>query len=263
MKRITFLTVMITGIWSYNLYPVNMNYAVGIYAGVAPSLGNGLQSYVQQTYLGAPGGIDDINTTVRGGKTEHVNRLMGASGGMEIKGIFLDYYFVRIGSNYTMGVYGGKGTTLYTEDNVSYYRMDCKYSLMIFDIPFTVGLSVPFWKDMKISISCGFAYARAVYKNEFESKETPVPFSREGSFKGSAYPLVILVEGEYFVSNNISIISIMTYYKGSTKLIRDGQDTDTDGLLVSGSPVGVTDYASVDFTGYRFYIGVSFYVRSI
>jgi hypothetical protein len=265
VKRIVFLIFAITILCGSNLYSVNMNYAVGIYAGFAPSFGNSLQSYVQEAYLGSSAGIDNMNTTLPGAKTTQINHLLGVSGGMEIKGIFLNYYFVRIGTNYTMGVYGGKGTTLYTEDNVNYYRMNCKYSLIIFDVPFTVGLSVPFWKDMKISMSCGIAYARAVYKNKFESSETPTPFIREGSFKGSAYPLVFMIEGEYFVRNNISLISIITYYNGSTKLLRDGQDTDTTGLDVDGvpGPDGVVDYSLVNFTGYRFYMGVSFYVRSI
>ena len=36
------------------------------------------------------------------------------------------------------------------------------------DVPLTIGLSIPFWKDMKISLGLGAAYVWAEYENEFD-----------------------------------------------------------------------------------------------
>jgi len=259
------ILVTISIILCYPIYAVKVNYAGGLYAGFMPSMGGNLDSYVQQNYLHSDSGIDGINVTTDGASTSNIERLTGATVGAEFKAIFYDFYLVRTAINASMGVNGGEGTTLYTPDNINYYYLDCSYSLMVFDVPLTIGLSIPFWKDMKISISCGIAYAYAIYENKFTSNETSPAFERKGEFKGWGLPLVILLEGEYFITEKISMVSILSYYRGSTKIIKDSTDSDTDGLDVDsdGTPDGVVDFSKIDFTGYRFSFGISYYIHSI
>jgi hypothetical protein len=243
-----------------------INYAWGIYGGFMPSMGDNLNSYVQEEFFNSRSGIDGMNRKRSGTSTSTIDRLIGVTGGMEIKGIFFDYYFARIAFNYSKSVYGGSGKTVFTPDSTNYYGLKCNYSLIMYDMPLTIGLSIPFWKDMKISLSGGIAYAYAVYENQFKSSETAPPFERKGIFKGWGLPLVIVVEGEYFISEKISLNSTLSYYRGATEVIKDERKSDTDGPDLNNdtiTPDAAVDFSRIDFTGYRFTLGVSIYFQSI
>lgn len=220
--------------------PVNV--AMGIYAGMAPSLGNDLQSAVQYYGFGSQSGIDGMNRSADG--TSGIGHLLGLSGGGAIKMLFMDYYQVRIAGNYTRSVFGGEGTSTDGTDLI-----ECEYSFLMYDVPVTVGVSIPFWKDVKIAFSCGLAYAYATYKNEFVVGTNP---AIKGEFTGWGLPLVILVEGEYFITERVAISSSLIYYRGSTKLIEDDSTSDFS-----------TDYARLNFTGYRYNAGITFYFMTI
>ncbi len=62
---------------------------------------------------------------------------------------------------------------------------------------------------------------------------------------------MLLVEGDYFLSEKLSITASLAYYKGSTDIRKDRYRTDGD-----------TDFARIDFTGYRFGMGVSWHFYS-
>lgn len=234
------------------------NYAVGFYLGYTPSLGGNLNSYSQMASFQSRNGIDGMNRSLSGFTTINIDRLLGGFAGMEAKGLFYDYFLVRLGANYFYSVWGGKGTTVF-ERAATYYLLDCEYTFQGYDIPLTVGLCIPFWKDMKISFSCGFAFAYADYENNFKSATYTTPFDYSGSFKGWALPLVILVEAEYFISPKLAVSSSLSYYKGSTDVIRDRTRSET-AVPAIGSQV---DFAKIDFTGYRISFGLSYYFNSI
>ncbi|GEM_PF-448847 len=243
-----------------------VDYAVGIYGGFTPSFGGDLHSYNQEKYFHSNSGIDGMNRARDGMSTSVIERLIGATAGIELKGIFLDYYFVRFAFNYTRSIYGGSGKTVFTPDGTNYYRLSCTYSLSMYDVPFTVGLSIPFWKDMKVSLSGGVAYAYVMYENQFKSSETTPPFERKGVFKGWGLPLVIIAEGEYFISPKLSLNAALSYYNGTTEVIKDDKDTDISGpdLNNDGStPDAAVDFSRIDLTGYRFTLGISIYIESI
>lgn len=223
----------------------------GIYGSFMQSMGGNLQSYNQENYFGSSSGIDGINRSMDGYSTSNIERLTGVFAGLDVKAIFFDYYMLRVGANYGMSMTGGKGKTVYY--NGAYYNLKCEYSLKQYDFPVTLGLSIPFWKDSRISVSCGTAFARATYENKFESDSTSAPFSLtqntiKGKFTGWAFPLVVLIQGDFFIMPEVSLISTISYYRGRTKVIKDSSDKD-----------GNVDYASIDFTGYRFSLGVSYF----
>lgn len=261
-KLIIPLTIAVFVICSGPARARTPNFGFGLYGGFMPAMGGNLHSNIHEKQFYSESGIDGINKSADGKKTQNVERLVGMSFGGSAKTIINDYALVRLGFNYTKSMYGGDGKSLYTPDGTNYYVMSCSYSLSIIDIPFTVGLSVPFWKDMKISVSGGIAYARGTYDNQFKSTETGGEFKRSGSFKGSGFPLVFIVEGEYFIQETIALTSTLAYYRGSTKLIKDSATSSdsTTGLFAAND---VVDYARIDFTGYRFTLGVSFYIDPI
>jgi hypothetical protein len=219
------------------------NVALSIYGGIAPSLGNDLQSTYQYYAYGTQSGIDGMNRSADG--TSSIDRLMGLSGGIAFKILFLEYYQLRVAGNYTRSMSGGEGTSM----DPSSQLVECEYSFLMYDVPVTFGLSIPFWKDVKIAFSCGLAYAYATYKNEFVIGGVT---DSKGSFTGWGLPLVILLEGEYFITERVAATSSLIYYRGSTKLIEDGTTSD-----------GVTDYAKLNFSGYRYNAGVTFYFMTI
>ena len=169
------------------------------------------------------------------------------TGGALFKAIFHDYYQVRMALNYTMGYFGGSGKTVY-DDSGTTRLLECEYSFRELDVPVTFGISIPFWKDIRIAFSCGLAYAYADYSYSFEADNGQ---QWKGSFKGWGLPLVIILEGEYFITDRVAASTSIVYYKGSTKVLKDGSDT------------GGTDFARIDVSGYRYNLGVTFYFRSI
>ncbi len=253
--------ILITLLFLLNI-PLNaktMNYSIGIYGGFMPSLGGNLDSYVQQEYFNSNSGIDGMNRSMTGYDTSEIDRLFGICGGLEIKAILSDFFLFRIASNYCKAVFDGEGKTVFTTDSTNYYLLECDYSYKEYDFPVTIGLAIPFWKDMMLSLSGGIAFTRAEYKNKFKSNTYPDPFERKGKFKTWGYPLVILMQGEYFIYRYASLTSSISYYHGSSKLIRDSSKQDFIGFDGNGT----VDFAKIDFSGYKLTFGVSVYIFSI
>ena len=251
MKRGIFTTLFIIAfILPASLAAARVNYAMTLHGGMMPSLGGDLMSHEQGATFNSSTGIDGINNSASGFDTSPVDRLLGASVGLTFKVTFYGYFHMRIGGNYFQNIYGGTGKTVY-DDGGTDRLLKCEYSMWGYDIPVTVGLTIPFWKDMKISFSTGLAYAYGEYTNKFESN---APLEYKGKFKGWALPMVIHLEGEYFLTRQLAAYTSLSYYNGSTSVLADKKDDDASGN---------TDYASIDFTGYRFNLGVSYYFKPI
>lgn len=253
MIKIFLITLIFLSAIIVPIHSDTISVSSGLYLGYMPSMGGNLDSYTQQTYFNTNSGVDGINKSMSGYNTSNIDRLTGAFGGVEIKAIFYDYYLLRVGANYGMSVMGGKGKTVYNDGTT--HSLKCEYTFREYDFPVTIGLSVPIWKDSRISLSCGTAFASAKYENKFESDSLAAPFAAQrkikGSFSGWALPLVVIIQGDYFVSPEVALTSTISYYKGATKVIKDSSDDD-----------GNVDFASIDFTGYRFSLGVSYYFYS-
>lgn len=240
------IAVVLFFILPHAVNAANVNYAVGLYMGLAPSLGNDLQSYQQYYVYGSQSGIDGINRTQDGYETSNIDRLLGLGWGISFKALLFENYQIRLAVNYVRGMWGGEGTTLYGgAPNI----LDCDYSFRMYDVPLTFGISIPFWKDVKISFNCGAAFAYGWYQNRFTENYTT---TYKGKFAGRAYPLVILLEAEYFFTDKIAATSSLSYYRGATTLVEDDHDAD-----------GNIDYARLNFTGYRFNLGAVYYFISI
>ena len=220
--------------------------SAGVQAGFMPSPGGNLHSSTHEE-IGVGNGIDGINRSMSGYDTKPVDRILGASAGLEFRAVFYDYFFARLAGNFTTRARGGSGTTLYDNGGTP-ELLDCEYLVHIIDAPLTAGLVVPFWKDVRIAFSVGAAFAYGNYKYYFE----PESGGRyKGKFRGYGFPLVLLVEGDYFLNEKLSITASLAYYRGSTDIRRDRYRTDGD-----------TDYARIDFTGYRFAMGASWHFYS-
>ncbi len=254
IKKIIYIVLFLFIIKIQELSAEKVSVSGGFYGSYMSSMGGNLASNTQETYFNSNSGIDGINKSADGISTSNIERLTGVFAGLDVKAVFLDYYLLRVGANYGMSVYGGKGKTIYNDGTD--HSLKCEYSLKQYDFPVTLGLSIPFWKDSRISVSCGTAFAWASYENKFESDSAAAPFSAtqdtiKGKFTGWAFPLVVLIQGDIFVMPDVSLTSTISYYKGRTKVIKDSKDSDGD-----------VDFASIDFTGYRFSLGVSYYFFS-
>ncbi len=208
----------------------------GFYSGLAPAMGGNMNTYVQNTTLGNRSGIDSINREMSGRETEEIDRMLGVVGGFEFKVITLNYLLIRIGANYVKSFLGGKGKTLDLSDE----PVTVKYSQWACDFPLTLGLSIPFWKDVKISLSGGLAYAYGSSRSRFKSSAV----DQTTKVRGWALPLVVVLAGEHYLTNSLSLTSTISYYKGAGRI-----KGDDDGA----------DFARVDFSGYRWTLGFSLY----
>lgn len=249
------LLIFITTLFSpFAINAMDVSQAISFYGGVAPELGGSCYSYLQDNAFGTPGvidsypnGINGINKLQTGYSTSNISKLLGLTAGISLKIIFQEYFALKVGANYFNSVWGGKGTTVFY-DGTNDRLLQCEYSIEGFDIPVTAGISIPFYRDIRISITGGFAYAFGTYKNYFESESQ---FIYKGRFKGTAFPLVVNCEGEYFVNERIAVTSSLSYYYGKTKSIKDYKQSDLN-----------TDYAPIDFSGYRYVIGLSYYFKT-
>lgn len=247
--------LMTTSAWSFK-----MNYSIDLYAGALPNYGGSLNSYNQRAYFQSEHGIYEINKSATGVTTESIRPLLGISGGIALRSIMNDFYFYRIGASYNMNIWGGSGTTIFNTnqmDNLTndYLPVKCSYGLTSYDFPVTLGVAIPFWKDVKIFFSCGVSFNYSIMTNSFKADG----MTREGKFSALSYPLVILLEGQYFVTQNMAMYTSLSYYRGNSKYLTDSTKTDTTGY----SGAGAVDYSSIDLTGYKYYLGISFYFISI
>ncbi len=232
---------------------------IGIYTGIAPNMGGSMHSYVQQQHFNTRNGIHDINRVQDGIDTAKIERPMGVTVGIDWKIIIEEYFFFRAAANYSKSVVGGSGTTAWTDNGgISYYALDCRYSVATFDVPLLAGFTIKFWDDVRFYVGGGAAFASGMYDNEFSSEDHPDPFTRKGQFRGTGFPLVAYAHGEYYFTTRYAISATVLYYGGSTPLLRDGIHADTEGL----NGKGAYDYARIDFTGYRFAFGITFYFGS-
>ncbi len=204
-------------------------------AGMIPAMGGGMSSYEQSARIGVDNGIYGINRSEKGKSTKNIDQPVGFTGGGEFKLVLFNYYMARVGANYSRSIYGGTGKSLDPAGNI----MKVEYSLWYYDIPLMAGISIPFWKDVRITLSGGLAYASGTYSNSFKSDAV----NSKAAFSGWALPRVISLSGEYFINYDIAATTAISYYEGSTKVIKNR-----------------ADYAVLDFTGYRFTFGVSYYM---
>jgi hypothetical protein len=172
----------------------DVNYAVGAYFGIAPSLGGNLFTYQHESVFDSSTGIYGMNRKDDAVSTTQIEPLTGFSAGGMFKTLLYDYFQVRIACNYTRSYLGGTGTTVYLQGGVN-TALDCEYSFWAIDAPLTFGLVIPFWKDIKISFNCGIAYAYGQYQYSFESTAG----EWKGSFAGYGLPCYA-ARGEYFLT---------------------------------------------------------------
>jgi hypothetical protein len=244
LRFMLFIIALVTGTACVPAAAAGVDLSTGAYFGIIPSMGGNLGSLMQESIYGSPGGIDGIQRSADGFDTDRIDRLLGITGGIKVRAFFAEYFAARVAGNYSRSVYGGKGKTVYFSTAVE--SLECSYELTIIDIPLTVGLAIPFWKDMKISFTGGMAFAYGDYRNSFLSASA----RSRGKFTGWGYPLVIMLEGDYYLTSKLSINAFLSYYRGTTRTLKDGYRADND---------FTTDFAEIDFTGYRFGFGVSYF----
>ena len=87
----------------------------------------------------------------------------------------------------------------------------------------------------------------ATYENKF-TEDTPVAFERKAKFTGWGIPMVVVFQGDYFFTKDAALISMISYYRGSSKQVKDSYDDDGD-----------VDYANLDFSGYRLNLVICYY----
>ena len=233
-KKIYILLFICLIIFKTDRLSAMITLSTGINGGIMPSPGGNLSSYIQSGTLGVDNGIDGINRSESGLSTGNIGKLLGASAGVTGRVFISDYYMIRMAVNYTMSITGGTGETIDLSSNV----VETTYSVWLIDVPITAGISIPFWKDVRISLSGGLALGYGNYSNSFKS----AALNSSASFSGWAFPVVFIISGEYFITNSSSLITSISYYKGSSTIIKSG-----------------SDYAKIDFTGYRWNVGISFF----
>ena len=211
--------------------------SISVNLGIIPNMGNNLSSYYQKNDLNIENGIYGINRSKSGLTTSTIKPLTGTFIGTELKGTAFDYLILSIGINYGQSILTGSGTSLDNSDNI----MSVSYSMWLIDIPITAGISISFWEDTKVSFQSGIAFSYGNYKNSFTSSTV----NQNGSFKGLGTPIITKITGEYYISKNITISSSLSRYKGATQVLKNNND-----------------YAKIDFSGYRFSFGASYYFKT-
>ena len=218
------------------LYARDIEMSAGVRVGHYPEMGGNLNSYFQETELGISNGVYGINRTSEGADTSTIKPPFGRYAGIQADLIFLRHFIMRVSLNAAETYYEGRGVTLDPDDN----EMKVKYSVKVYDLPIAFGLAVPVRDIARISLCAGVAISYGKYSNSFKSEN----YSSSGTFSGYAAPLVIMLKGEYFFTENISFNSSVNRYMGATRSFKSGDD-----------------YARIDFTSTRWDIGLSYHFK--
>lgn len=235
MRSITLAFILMaasSGLFASDISDIEVS--VGIHAGFYPEMGGNLQSFFQSDTLDAPDGIYDINRTENGKETSFIKPLLGRYAGLNTDITIRRHFIIRTSLNFSKDYYGGRGTSLDHLDD----EMDVRYKLTIIDFPIAAGLAVPVRDRVKISLCAGIAVAYGKYQNSFESAN----ISSSGTFSAWGAPFVIMLKGEIFLTENISLSSSVNTYQGATGPVRSGDD-----------------YARIDFSGIRWDIGAAYH----
>ncbi len=234
-KMIKLCAVLLILLDPVQLSAEKLNVSFGAMIGIAPDVGGNLHSS-QLEDIGVYNGVDDINRSADGKSTAKINKLLGSSIGFHLNTIIADYFLIYAGLQGTMSIWGGSGQTI--DNDPAENLVNVKYSIWMIDLPLAFGLSIPFFHDGRISIAGGLDFMYVSMSNSIKSDVENI----ESNFSGWAFPLVVIVSGEYFISKNTVLTTTLMYYRGETDILRDDHD-----------------YANVDVSGYRIALGVSYY----
>ena len=213
-----------------------VNVSLGGYIGIAPDIGGELHTYKLEE-IGIYNGTYDINRLAEGKTTARIHKLVGTTAGFHFSTIIAEHFLIYTGVMGTMSIWGGSGQTL--DNDAALNEVNVKYSMWMVDMPLAFGLSIPFFNDGRMSIAGGFDFMYLGFKSTYDS----IAGSKvDSSFSGWAFPLLLLVSGEYFFNKNTTITGTLMYYKGQTDIIRSDDN-----------------YAAIDVSGFRILFGISYY----
>lgn len=237
MKKIVFILLLLLVSDKYS-YARTTRSSVALFTGMYPTMGGNLHSAAQSDLLGINNGIADINRYTHGIDNERIDKLTGFAVGTEFRALIYNLLLFKAGINYSTSLLGGTGTSTDLLGN----SLKVHYSMWTIDTPFLVGISYPFGERIRLSFCSGLALAYGSYSNSFKSATV----NSSATFSGWAIPLCVSFGGEYILNNNIALISSITYYKGRSGTIKDK-----------------SDYASINFSGYRWQLGAAYYFTTV
>ena len=198
--------------------------------GYSPDVGGSMHSGWQLENLEVEQGIYDINRAADGFDLSTLERPVAFIASIDLK-IIMDKIDLKAGADYSRTFAGGKGITL---NAPATEEVEVSYKQWSADFPLTLGVTLLFWNETRLSLGGGFAFAYGTYSNSFKS----ATLEHSASFTSYAFPLVAELSGEAFISDNTSIICSIESFYGKSRIIEEG-----------------SDYARVDFSGTRFTAG--------
>ncbi len=228
---IKFFKIMICLIFLSLCSPIySVEVASSFRLGYSPDVGGAMHSGWQLENLEVEQGIYDINRSADGFDLSTVERPVAFIASTDIK-IIMDKVYFKAGADYSRTFAGGKGITLNAPASE---EVEVRYKQWSADFPVTLGVTLLFWNETRLSLGGGIAFAYGTYSNSFKS----ATLDHSASFTSYAFPLVAELSGEAFISENTSIICSIESFYGKSRIVDDG-----------------SDYARVDFSGTRFTAG--------
>ncbi len=206
--------------------------SVSLQLGYAPEIGGSMHTGWQYENMGNSDGINDINRSDGTGSTATVEKPVGAVLSLGYRSFGEGIYF-KTGISGVYSIYGGKGKTL---NQAGTEVVDVKYTMMWGEIPFILGIHMEFWKEIRLSLGAGFAFAYGLYMNSFSS----ATIDNSAMFLGYGFPLIAEFSCEYRLSETVDYIATVQYMRGESRLIENGGD-----------------YTRLDFTSFRLLLGLT------
>jgi len=227
-KFFTFLAVIFC---SVNNLSAGEN-IISIQLGYAPEVGGSMHTGWQYENLGNYDGINDINRSDGSGNTTTIEKPLGVLINLGYRNLG-DVIYFKTGLTAVYSFHGGDGKTL---DQTGSEVVEASYKVFWGEIPLIWGIYVDFWDEVRLSLGAGVAFAYGMYMNSFSSAS----LDNSASFKGYGFPLLAEFNCEYRLSENTASMATIQYSRGESKTIESGDD-----------------YARLDFTCFRFMMGLS------
>ncbi len=220
-----------------------------------------------------PQGIWGLNKKIEGLSFRPFNNPFAMATQLGFQALFLEKFFFRLGFLYTLG-FRVKGvfplqnpqTGGFIQISGNYIPSQLTINQRHYGGIFTLGILLPFWYEIYLSLGLGGGYYQAVLNSSLLSLDTTLVDLRV-NYRGikNFFMPHISFRLEYFFFSDIhrveklGLITQINYYSGAFFV----EDKDKSDVIPSSLPFLSQDLAFIDVSGYQLKVGLNYYFAGI
>lgn len=276
MYRYNVLVLSLAGLFigSGRLYPNTHEMGVGFMLGFQPYYGQNYES------ANAPLGIKGLNSSTTSVPGTKFSDIYGISAELQLKYILFRKFYFGLGGVYSIGAKSSAKFPLRNPATQDIYTngatpgvgsevpVNASITLKHYGIPLNLGLVMNFWDELRVYMGPGISYMWAEQVFTMDTADlTIMDFASKSSLKSSFLVYHANLNAEYVLvgspedSNRLSLMAGFQIFQGNSGSVGDSSvETNLpSGAVANPFPLKARDAGSIQLSGYKFFIGVSYY----